>query len=211
MVALWWICDILHVFFSFSTLFFFFTFFYLCSNSSCTVLQGSWTTGTWTASLSAKVRLRQYTRSDVNIYILTLLTSTLTVITSNDLQKHGNIWVCPTSEHVCTRFLFVWVYGAFRSFAFGKTSVVISGKLHFPPPQVWERPGRRCPRQHSGSDDPERNLTSHLIKVMLTIKSVKWRRRSLISQKRGTNLTWQLSIVKAFIRFLIFTILYVFI
>ncbi|NXL95421.1 PARP6 polymerase, partial [Alectura lathami] len=26
------------------------------------------------------------------------------VITSKDLQKHGNIWVCPVSDHVCTRF-----------------------------------------------------------------------------------------------------------
>lgn len=33
-----------------------------------------------------------------------------TVITSEDLKKHGNIWVCPISDHVCTRFLFVWVY-----------------------------------------------------------------------------------------------------
>lgn len=33
-----------------------------------------------------------------------------TVITSDDLRKHGNIWVCPISDHVCTRFLFVWVY-----------------------------------------------------------------------------------------------------
>uniref|UniRef100_A0A3Q3RFT7 Poly [ADP-ribose] polymerase n=1 Tax=Mastacembelus armatus TaxID=205130 RepID=A0A3Q3RFT7_9TELE len=29
------------------------------------------------------------------------------VITSKDLQKHGNIWVCPVPDHVCTRFLFV--------------------------------------------------------------------------------------------------------
>lgn len=33
-----------------------------------------------------------------------------TVITSKDLQKHGNIWVCPISDHVCTRFFFVWVF-----------------------------------------------------------------------------------------------------
>uniref|UniRef100_A0A672F4R4 PARP catalytic domain-containing protein n=1 Tax=Salarias fasciatus TaxID=181472 RepID=A0A672F4R4_SALFA len=33
------------------------------------------------------------------------------VITSKDLQKHGNIWVCPTSDHVCTRFLFVYENG----------------------------------------------------------------------------------------------------
>uniref|UniRef100_A0A8C8F4V3 Poly [ADP-ribose] polymerase n=1 Tax=Oncorhynchus tshawytscha TaxID=74940 RepID=A0A8C8F4V3_ONCTS len=29
------------------------------------------------------------------------------VITSKDLQKHGNIWVCPVSDHVCTRFFFL--------------------------------------------------------------------------------------------------------
>uniref|UniRef100_A0A673JWZ1 Poly [ADP-ribose] polymerase n=1 Tax=Sinocyclocheilus rhinocerous TaxID=307959 RepID=A0A673JWZ1_9TELE len=33
------------------------------------------------------------------------------VITSNDLQKHGNIWVCPISDHVCTRFFFVYEDG----------------------------------------------------------------------------------------------------
>ncbi|KAM9376044.1 protein mono-ADP-ribosyltransferase PARP6-like [Pholidichthys leucotaenia] len=33
------------------------------------------------------------------------------VITAKDLQKHGNIWVCPTSDHVCTRFLFVYENG----------------------------------------------------------------------------------------------------
>ncbi|XP_037539510.1 protein mono-ADP-ribosyltransferase PARP6 [Nematolebias whitei] len=33
------------------------------------------------------------------------------VITSDDLQKHGNIWVCSTSDHVCTRFLFVYENG----------------------------------------------------------------------------------------------------
>ncbi|XP_035521008.1 protein mono-ADP-ribosyltransferase PARP6-like [Morone saxatilis] len=33
------------------------------------------------------------------------------VITSMDLQKHGNIWVCPISDHVCTRFLFVYENG----------------------------------------------------------------------------------------------------
>uniref|UniRef100_A0A674MW05 Poly [ADP-ribose] polymerase n=1 Tax=Takifugu rubripes TaxID=31033 RepID=A0A674MW05_TAKRU len=34
-----------------------------------------------------------------------------TVITSKDLQKHGNIWVCPVSDHVCTRFFFVYEDG----------------------------------------------------------------------------------------------------
>ncbi|XP_069384370.1 protein mono-ADP-ribosyltransferase PARP6-like isoform X2 [Paralichthys olivaceus] len=33
------------------------------------------------------------------------------VITSKDLQKHGNIWVCPISDNVCTRFLFVYENG----------------------------------------------------------------------------------------------------
>ncbi|XP_008304470.1 poly [ADP-ribose] polymerase 6-like [Stegastes partitus] len=33
------------------------------------------------------------------------------VITSKDLHKHGNIWVCPTPDHVCTRFLFVYENG----------------------------------------------------------------------------------------------------
>ncbi|KTG34473.1 hypothetical protein cypCar_00045481 [Cyprinus carpio] len=37
--------------------------------------------------------------------------SVLTVITSKDLQKHGNIWVCPVSDHVCTRFFFVYEDG----------------------------------------------------------------------------------------------------
>uniref|UniRef100_A0AAX7V7X2 Poly [ADP-ribose] polymerase n=1 Tax=Astatotilapia calliptera TaxID=8154 RepID=A0AAX7V7X2_ASTCA len=33
------------------------------------------------------------------------------LITSKNLQKHGNIWVCPVSDHVCTRFLFVYENG----------------------------------------------------------------------------------------------------
>ncbi|XP_035011881.2 protein mono-ADP-ribosyltransferase PARP6 [Hippoglossus stenolepis] len=33
------------------------------------------------------------------------------VITSKDLQRHGNIWVCPISDNVCTRFLFVYENG----------------------------------------------------------------------------------------------------
>uniref|UniRef100_A0A8C5E3M2 PARP catalytic domain-containing protein n=2 Tax=Gouania willdenowi TaxID=441366 RepID=A0A8C5E3M2_GOUWI len=33
------------------------------------------------------------------------------VITSKDLQKHGNVWVCSTPDHVCTRFLFVYENG----------------------------------------------------------------------------------------------------
>lgn len=34
------------------------------------------------------------------------------VITSKNLQKHGNIWVCPIADHVCTRFLFVYENGS---------------------------------------------------------------------------------------------------
>ncbi|XP_061891747.1 protein mono-ADP-ribosyltransferase PARP6-like [Entelurus aequoreus] len=33
------------------------------------------------------------------------------VITTKDLKKHGNIWVCPIPDHVCTRFLFVYENG----------------------------------------------------------------------------------------------------
>ncbi|XP_049579379.1 protein mono-ADP-ribosyltransferase PARP6-like isoform X1 [Syngnathus scovelli] len=33
------------------------------------------------------------------------------VITSNELKKHGNIWMCPIPDHVCTRFLFVYENG----------------------------------------------------------------------------------------------------
>ncbi|XP_068458536.1 protein mono-ADP-ribosyltransferase PARP6-like [Clinocottus analis] len=33
------------------------------------------------------------------------------VVTSKKLQKHRNIWVCPVSDHVCTRFLFVYENG----------------------------------------------------------------------------------------------------
>ena len=31
-----------------------------------------------------------------------------TVVTSKDLKKSGDIWVCPNSDHVCTRFFFVY-------------------------------------------------------------------------------------------------------
>ncbi|XP_054631990.1 protein mono-ADP-ribosyltransferase PARP6-like isoform X2 [Dunckerocampus dactyliophorus] len=33
------------------------------------------------------------------------------VITTKDLKKHGSIWVCPISDYVCTRFLFVYENG----------------------------------------------------------------------------------------------------
>ncbi|XP_043933620.1 protein mono-ADP-ribosyltransferase PARP8 [Protopterus annectens] len=33
------------------------------------------------------------------------------VITSPDLQKHGDIWVVPNTDHVCTRFFFVYEDG----------------------------------------------------------------------------------------------------
>lgn len=42
-------------------------------------------------------------------FIHTVFLVECTVITSKDLQKHGNIWVCPVPDHVCTRFFFVWV------------------------------------------------------------------------------------------------------
>ena len=30
------------------------------------------------------------------------------VVTSKDLKRTGDIWVCPNSDHVCTRFFFVF-------------------------------------------------------------------------------------------------------
>ena len=30
------------------------------------------------------------------------------VVTSKDLKKNGDIWVCPNTDHVCTRFFFVY-------------------------------------------------------------------------------------------------------
>ena len=30
------------------------------------------------------------------------------VITSKDLKKNNDIWVCPNSDYVCTRFFFVY-------------------------------------------------------------------------------------------------------
>lgn len=33
------------------------------------------------------------------------------VITSPDLHKHGEIWVVPNTDHVCTRFFFVYEDG----------------------------------------------------------------------------------------------------
>ena len=30
------------------------------------------------------------------------------VVTSKDLKRSGDIWVCPNSDHVCTRFFFVY-------------------------------------------------------------------------------------------------------
>ena len=29
-------------------------------------------------------------------------------MTSKDLRRSGDIWVCPNSDHVCTRFFFVY-------------------------------------------------------------------------------------------------------
>uniref|UniRef100_A0A4W5PSE1 Uncharacterized protein n=1 Tax=Hucho hucho TaxID=62062 RepID=A0A4W5PSE1_9TELE len=33
------------------------------------------------------------------------------LITSPDLHKHGDIWVVPNTDHVCTRFFFVYEDG----------------------------------------------------------------------------------------------------
>uniref|UniRef100_A0AAX7VDW3 Poly [ADP-ribose] polymerase n=1 Tax=Astatotilapia calliptera TaxID=8154 RepID=A0AAX7VDW3_ASTCA len=54
--------------------------------------------------------LLQFTISN-NVPLIKHSSLILTVITSKDLQKHGNIWVCPVSDHVCTRFFFVYEDG----------------------------------------------------------------------------------------------------
>lgn len=65
-------------------------------------------------------------KMDVVIFLCTIplkLTNFVflsTVITSKDLQKHGNIWVCPISDHVCTRFFFVWVFSHFITLSYYK-------------------------------------------------------------------------------------------
>uniref|UniRef100_A0A7N8WRJ0 Poly [ADP-ribose] polymerase n=1 Tax=Mastacembelus armatus TaxID=205130 RepID=A0A7N8WRJ0_9TELE len=63
-------------------------------------------------------KIKQVDLSYLSTFCLdTLYTSTSPVIyffifiTSKDLQKHGNIWVCPVPDHVCTRFLFVYENG----------------------------------------------------------------------------------------------------
>lgn len=33
---------------------------------------------------------------------------TFVVITSKDLRRNGDIWVCPNADYVCTRFFFVY-------------------------------------------------------------------------------------------------------
>lgn len=32
----------------------------------------------------------------------------LTVVTSKELKRHHDVWVCPSSDDVCTRFFFVY-------------------------------------------------------------------------------------------------------
>ncbi|XP_024853203.1 protein mono-ADP-ribosyltransferase PARP6 isoform X3 [Bos indicus] len=56
------------------------------------------------------------------------------VITSKDLQKHGNIWVCPVSDHVCTRFFFVICLGETQKLRFSATLVGLK--------RSWELEGR---------------------------------------------------------------------
>lgn len=46
--------------------------------------------------------------------LLTMSLPVMTVIQSPSLRKISDVWVCSDSDHVCTRFLFVWV--VWRSF-----------------------------------------------------------------------------------------------
>uniref|UniRef100_A0A674JEY2 Poly(ADP-ribose) polymerase family member 8 n=1 Tax=Terrapene triunguis TaxID=2587831 RepID=A0A674JEY2_9SAUR len=45
------------------------------------------------------------------MFLLFSVCSLLIVITSPDLHKHGEIWVVPNTDHVCTRFFFVYEDG----------------------------------------------------------------------------------------------------
>uniref|UniRef100_G1LHS7 Multifunctional fusion protein n=3 Tax=Caniformia TaxID=379584 RepID=G1LHS7_AILME len=70
------------------------------------------------------------------------------VITSKDLQKHGNIWVCPVSDHVCTRFFFV---SAEQTLLSSERSLQVGPRSH-PEPK----------KEHyvTGSPGPENTRTS---------------------------------------------------
>ncbi|MBZ3883414.1 Pyruvate kinase PKM, partial [Sciurus carolinensis] len=52
------------------------------------------------------------------------------VITSKDLQKHGNIWVCPVSDHVCTRFFFVTSEAMPKPHSEAGTAFIQTQQLH---------------------------------------------------------------------------------
>ncbi|KAI4830962.1 hypothetical protein KUCAC02_002563 [Chaenocephalus aceratus] len=64
---------------------------------------GRWASGLLSPSLDGKGQHRMPTKDE--------LVQRYNLITSKDLQKHGNIWVCPVSDHVCTRFFFVYEDG----------------------------------------------------------------------------------------------------
>lgn len=101
----------------------------------------------------------------------------LPVITSKDLQKHGNIWVCPIPDHVCTRFLFVWVlqqkqkylhiFSASQSYDSFQIILQVCTPFCFCLFQIWERSGGRCSHRHRGGQDPQGHFTSNCFKAVL--------------------------------------------
>lgn len=95
-----------------------------------------------------------------------------TVITSKDLKKCGYTWVCPISDHVCTRFLFVWVEelpswtGTIRPLEF--TVRPDPHQLFGFPPQIRKRADWRPVGQHAGWWDQPRNFEGHCIEALLS-------------------------------------------
>ena len=44
------------------------------------------------------------------------------VVTSTELRKNGDIWVCPNADNVVTRFFFVYDSSAGQSFGYPSTN-----------------------------------------------------------------------------------------
>ncbi|XP_040349088.1 protein mono-ADP-ribosyltransferase PARP6 isoform X3 [Herpailurus yagouaroundi] len=92
------------------------------------------------------------------------------VITSKDLQKHGNIWVCPVSDHVCTRFFFVsaeqTLLSSERSLQVGPRSHPEPKKEHYaigsPSPENTSSPG---PRTSAAMSKPHSDVGTAFIQT----------------------------------------------
>lgn len=96
------------------------------------------------------------------------------MITSKDLKKCGYTWVCPISDHVCTRFLFVWVNVLPPLTETLRPPTVTARpnthQLFVFPPQLRKRADRRLVGQHAGHGDQPRNFAGHCITAWLTLR-----------------------------------------